>query len=204
MLSGWAVVVHLTDEETMRSNPIKRCIAAVLCVFGIATAASAATVTLTFDTFDDPLYPASYTQSGFIITSLYPDGGHLHAGDGNLWLHSREGSSPYQLRRIDGGSFDFLGFDYQGGDSLFVSDTGASFTILGDQPLATFTMPAAFHDVTTIDWFMNNPGDLDFPELQWGAIDNVVLNPRRRQCWASAWPRCCCGRAARSAGRLPK
>ncbi|WP_156116806.1 hypothetical protein [Massilia sp. 9096] len=150
-------------------------IAAALCACA-ATSASAETVTLTFAIFDDPLYPSSYSQAGFIITSLYPDGGHLHAGDGNLWLHSREGSSPYQIRRIDGGSFDFLGFDYQGGDSVFVSDTGASYTILGEQPLATFAMPPSFHDVTYVNWYMNNPGDLDFPDPQWGSIDNVVLN----------------------------
>jgi MYXO-CTERM domain-containing protein len=154
---------------------MKRCIAAAGCACGIATA-SAATVTLTFDHFDDPLYPPSYTQSGFIITSLFPDGGHLHSGDGSLWLHSREGSSPYQIRRVDGGSFDFLKFDYSGGDSVFTSNTGVSFTILGDQPLATFTMPASFKHVSYIDWYMNNPGDLSTPNEQWGQIDNVVLN----------------------------
>jgi hypothetical protein len=55
---------------------------------------------------------------------------------------------------VDGGSFDFLSFDYFGGDSVFVSDTGATFTILGDQPLANFVLPAAFQNVSYIDWFM--------------------------------------------------
>ena len=112
------------------------------------------------------------TQSSWIkccIVSLVPVGGHPHPGPGELWLHSREGSSPYQIRRTDGGSFDFLAFDYAGGDSLFVSDTGASFTILGDQPPATFTMPAGFQNVRYINWYMNNPGDLDSPFAQWGA-----------------------------------
>src|SRR5438874_47859 len=109
------------------SRWIRGFIVAICCACGIATA-SAATITLTFDNWGTgDLYPASYTESGFIITSLYPDGGHLHNGGDSLWLHSREGSSPYQIRRTDGGSFDFLGFDYQGGDSLFVSDTGATF-----------------------------------------------------------------------------
>jgi hypothetical protein len=160
----------------MRSSWFKRCVAAACFACGIATA-SADPVTLTFDHIGDfDLYPLSYTESGFFIVSLYPDGGHLHAGDGLLLLHSREGSSPYQIRRLDGGSFDFLGFDYSGGDSVFVSDTGASFTILGDQPLASFTLPAAFHNVSYIDWYMNNPGDLSTPQEQWGQIDNIVLN----------------------------
>jgi hypothetical protein len=154
---------------------MKRCIAAACCAFGMA-AASADTVTLTFDWPDGELYPSSYTQSGFIVTSLYLDGGHLHSGDGTLWLHSREGSSPYRFQRIGGGTFDFLSFDYSGGDSLFVTNTGATFTILGDQPKANFAMSAAFQNVTYIDWFMNNPGDLSTPQEQWGEIDNVVLN----------------------------
>jgi hypothetical protein len=161
----------------LRPDSIKRFITAAFCVFGFATA-SAQTVTLTFDgmaTLPD-LYPESYTESGFIITSLYPDGGHLHNGYDSLWLHSREGSSPYHIRRVDGGIFDFLGFDYSGGDSVFVSDTGATFTILGDQPLASFTMPASFKGVSYIDWYMTNPGDLSTPNEQWGQIDNIVLN----------------------------
>jgi hypothetical protein len=160
----------------LRPNRIKRLIAAACCACSLATA-SAQTVTLNFDGIDAlGLYPDSYTESGYIITSLYPNGGHLHNGGDSLWLHSREGSSPYQLRRVDGGSFDFLGFDYSGGDSLFVSNTGATFTILGDQPLATFTLPASFQGVTYIDWYMNNPGDLSTPDPQWGRIDNIVLN----------------------------
>jgi hypothetical protein len=155
---------------------MKHCIAAACCACGMATAA-AETVTLTFDQFgDDGPYPDSYSESGFVITSLYPGGGHLHNGGSSLWLHSREGSSPYQIRRVDGGSFDFLAFDYDGGDSVFVSDTGASFTILGDQPLATFNMPPAFQHVSYINWYMNNPGDLSTPDEQWGEIDNIVTN----------------------------
>lgn len=155
---------------------MKHCIAAACCACGMA-AASAETVTLTFDHIDDQgPYPDSYTESGFVITSLYDNGPHLHAGGGSLVLHSREGSSPYQIRRADGGTFDFLGFDYFGGDSVFASDTGATFTIVGDQPLATFTMPATFQNVSYINWSMNNPGDLSMPDPQWGEIDNVVTN----------------------------
>jgi len=181
MLIGWTAVVHRPDEDIMTPSswlPQRIAIAAALCICACtATTASAERVTLTFDPIDDAgPYPDSYTESGFIITSLYPDAPHLHAGGGSLLLHSRDGSSPYHIQRVDGSSFDFLGFDYMGGDSLFVADTGASFTILGDQPLATFSMAAAFHDVTAVDWYMNNPGDLDFPDPQWGQIDNVVLN----------------------------
>jgi hypothetical protein len=172
----------LTDEDTMTpsSSPTPRriAIAIVSCICACAAAgASAETVTLTFDHIGDAgPYPDSYTESGFVITSLYPNAPHLHAGGSSLVLHSREGSSPYHIEGVDGGSFDFLGFDYMGGDSLFVTDTGASFTILGDQPLASFTMPASFHDVTYVNWYMNNPGDLDFPDPQWGEIDNIALN----------------------------
>jgi hypothetical protein len=162
--------------STTQSSWVKQCIAAACCACGMA-AASAETVTLTFDHIGDQgPYPDSYTESGFVITSLAENGPHLHAGDGSLVLHSREGSSPYHIRRADGGSFDFLGFDYFGGDSVFVSDTGATFTILGDQPLATFTMSAAFQHVGYIDWYMNNPGDLSTPDPQWGEIDNIVTN----------------------------
>jgi hypothetical protein len=162
--------------NTTQPSWIKHCIAAACCACAMATA-SAETVTLTFDHIGDTdLYPLSYTESGFFIESLYTNGPHLHAGAGSLVLHSREGSSPYQIRRLDGGSFDFVGFDYFGGDSVFVSDTGASFTILGDQPLATFTMSDAFRNVTYINWYMNNPGDLSQPDPQWGEIDNIVTN----------------------------
>jgi hypothetical protein len=154
----------------------KRCIVAACCAFGMA-AASAQIVTLTFDNIDDlGPYPDSWTESGFSVTSLEPNGPHLHSGGGSLVLHSREGSQPYRFQRMDGGSFDFLAFDYFGGDSVFVSDTGATFTILGDQPLATFTMSSAFQHVSYIDWFMPNPGDLSTPDPQWATVDNVVMN----------------------------
>jgi hypothetical protein len=158
------------------SRWMKHCIAAACCACGIATA-SAATITLTFDHIQDfGPYPDSWTESGFVITSLFPDGPHLHSGDNSLWLHSNVGSSPYHIQRADGGAFDFLGFDYSGGDSIFVSSTGATFTILGDQPLATFSLPAAFHDVTYINWYMNTPSDEPPEFAQWGMIDNIVTN----------------------------
>jgi hypothetical protein len=159
-----------------QSSWIQRCIVALCCALGMA-AASAQTVTLTFDNIGNlGPYPDSWTESGFSVTSLDPSGGHLHAGANSLVLHSREGSQPYRFQRLDGESFDFIAFDYFGGDSVFVSDTGATFTIMGDQPLATFTLPAAFQSVTYIDWFMPNPGDLSTPDPQWGEIDNVVTN----------------------------
>jgi hypothetical protein len=156
-----------------KTNLIKRCAAAALCAFGLTAGAQ----TLTFDGIGagGDLYPLSWTESGFIITSLSPDGPHLHAGGDNLYLHSNIGSSPYQIRRLDGGSFDFLGFDYTGGDSLFVTDTGASFTILGEQPWATFTMLPAFQNVSYVNWYMNTPGEPPWFE-QWGTIDNIVLS----------------------------
>jgi hypothetical protein len=161
-----------------QSSWIKRFALAVCCAFGMACApAFAQTVTLTFDNIGNlGPYPDSWTESGFSVTSLEPNGPHLHAGANSLVLHSREGSQPYRFQRLDGESFDFIAFDYFGGDSVFVSDTGATFTILGDQPLATFTMPASFQHVTYIDWFMPNPGDLSTPDPQWGEIDNFVTN----------------------------
>ena len=154
---------------------IKRFAAALLCAFSLSAAAQ----TLTFDGIGElGPYPESWTESGFIITSLAPPpaGPHLHAGDDNLLLHSQEGSSPYQIRRLDGGVFDFLAFDYSGGDSLFVTDTGASFTIAGDQPLAHFTLSPAFQNVSYVNWIMNTPGDEPPYFEQWGTIDNIVLS----------------------------
>jgi hypothetical protein len=149
--------------------------AIALCTFSVAASAQ----TLTFDGIGnlDP-YPESWTESGFFITSLAlpPAGPHLHAGDDNLILHSQAGSSPYQIRRLDGGIFDFLGFDYTGGDSTFVTDTGASFTILGDQPWAHFVMPASFQNVSYVNWYMNTPGDEPPFFEQYGTIDNIVLS----------------------------
>jgi hypothetical protein len=166
----------MTQSSWFASSRIKHCFAALCCAFGMSIAA-AQTVTLTFDTIDDlGPYPDSWTESGFSITSLEPAGGHLHSGGGSLVLHSREGSQPYRFQLVAGGSFDFVSFDYFGGDSVFVSDTGATFTILGDQPLANFVLPAAFQHASYIDWFMPNPGDLSTPDPQWGNIDNVVLN----------------------------
>jgi hypothetical protein len=148
---------------------------AALCTFSVAASAQ----TLTFDGIGNlGPYPESWTESGFFITSLAlpPAGPHLHAGDDNLMLHSQVGSSPYQFRRLDGGIFDFLSFDYSGGDSLFVTDTGASFTILGDQPWANFVMPASFQNVSYVNWYMNTPGDEPPYFEQYGTIDNVVLS----------------------------
>jgi hypothetical protein len=139
---------------------------------------AASAQTLTFDGIANlGPYLDSWTESGFIITSLAPppSGPHLHAGEDNLFLHSGEGSSPYQIRRLDGRSFDFLSFDYSGGDSLFVTDTGASFAILGDQPWANFVMSPSFQNVSYVNWYMNTPGEPPFFE-QWGAIDNIVTS----------------------------
>jgi hypothetical protein len=157
-----------------QSSWIKRSIAAACCACGMATA-SAQTVTLNFNQIGDTdLYPLSYTESGFIITSLYP-GGHLNSGGTELWLHNSAGSSPYRIQRVDGGVFDFLAFDYTGGDSVFVSNTGATFNILGPRPEATLTLPGAFQNATYIDWYMPN-ADPDSAEIQWGIIDNVVMH----------------------------
>jgi hypothetical protein len=157
-----------------QSSWIKRSIAVACCACGMATA-SAQTVTLNFNQIGNTnLYPLSYTESGFIVTPLYP-GGHLNSGGTELWLHNSAGSSPYRIQRLDGGTFDVLAFDYFGGDSSFVSNTGASFDILGPQPRATFSMPASFQHVTYIDWYMPNSPDSD-GEIQWGVLDNVVMN----------------------------
>lgn len=136
--------------------------------------AFAAIVTIDFDEIEG-LYPDSYTESGFVFVSLSPQGGHLHAGTGSLWLHSREGSSPYQIRREDGASFDFLSFDYLGGDSLFVADTGATFTILGEVPLTHYVMPAGFQNVSHVNWYMTTEIPDDPFGEQWGNIDNIAM-----------------------------
>jgi hypothetical protein len=150
---------------------------AVASVFTLAAgAASAEIITIDFDEIGDEFVIESYTESGFIITSLDTATGfpHLHPGFGNLMLHSSVGSSPYQIRRVDGGSFGFRGFDYLGGDSLFVADTGASFGILGEVPLTHYDL-SGFTNVNYVNWYMNtlNPDD-PFGE-QWGTIDNIVM-----------------------------
>ena len=158
-----------------RTSLITRCTAIASCIVSVAAPAQ----TLNFDGIGSlGPYLDAWTESGYAITSLAapPAGPHLHAGDDNLLLHSGEGSSPYQIRRVDGGSFGLLGFDYSGGDATFVTDTGASFTIPGDQPLANFRMPPSFQNVSYVNWAMNTPGDEPPFFEQWGAIDNIVLS----------------------------
>lgn len=153
---------------------MRQLIAACLLMFG-AGAASAAIIVIDFDNIAG-IYLDSYSESGFIITSLAepPGGPHLHPGGGNLWLHSQVGSSPYQIRREDGTNFDLLGFEYLGGDSLFVADTGASFQILGEVPLTHYELPASFQNVNYINWHMTTPDPDDIYGEEWGRIDNIV------------------------------
>lgn len=149
---------------------------AAACVFMFgAGAASAAIIVIDFDDIEG-VYIDSYSESGFIIDSLAapPSGPHLHPGGGNLWLHSLAGSSPYQIRREDGTNFDLLGFEYFGGDSLFVANTGASFEILGDVPLTHVELPASFQNVSYVNWYMTTPDPDDVFGEQWGRIDNIV------------------------------
>lgn len=48
-----------------------------------------------------------------------------------------------RIRRVDGANFDLLGFEYLGGDSAFIADTGTSFEILGEVPLTHVELPQA-------------------------------------------------------------
>jgi hypothetical protein len=151
---------------------MKHCILAAGLACGVGNA-SAEIVTLTFDNIRvGVIRPNAYRESGFFINSLSDASPTLHGADDMLWLNSGAGSSPYQISREDGGTFDFVGFSYAGGDALFVSDTGATFTILGDQPMASFTLPDSFKNVSYINWYMTSTGDV----MQWGKIDNVAMN----------------------------
>lgn len=125
---------------------MKRSIAAACLACGaFAGTACADPVTLSFTDIDDiGPYPPSWTESGFIITSL--------------------------------GSFDLLRFDFAGADSAFISDTGATFIIPGDQPWTTFTLPEAFQNVSYVNWYMNS-AELEGPfGYHWGELDKVVAN----------------------------
>ena len=150
------------------------------CMFLLgAGAASAATITIGFDKIDESgdIVIESYSESGFVFTSVADDVfPHMHPGSGSLWLHSSVGSSPYLFRREGGGLFDFLGFDYAGGDSVFIADNGATFEILGEMPMTHFTLPDSFRNVSTIHWHMNTLDPDDPFGEQWGYIDNIVMN----------------------------
>ena len=158
---------------------MRQLIASCMFVLGAGAGmgtASAATMTIGFDEIEDIL-TESYSESGFVFTSVADDVfPHMHTDGASLWLHSSVGSSPYLFRREDGGIFDFLGFDYAGGDSVFVADNGATFEILGEVALTHYTLPDSFRNVSTIHWHMNtlNPDD-PFGE-EWGNIDNIVMN----------------------------
>jgi len=140
-----------------------------------AGAASAAIVVIDFDEIDG-IYIESYSESGYIFTSLETGvgGGHLHPGSGNLWLHSQFGSSPYQIRREDGLNFDLLGFEYLGGTSTFIADNGATFKIVGEVPLSFVELPASFQNVNYVNWYMTTPDPDDIYGEDWARIDNVV------------------------------
>jgi len=157
---------------------MKRSIAAACLACGaFAGSACADPVTLSFTGIDDiGPYPSSWTESGFIITSLVPASGHLHTALDTLVLHDGFGSSPYQIRRIDGGSFDLIGFDFAGADSAFISNTGASFLIPGNQPWTTFTMPLAFQNVSYVNWYMSSVEPSGLVDYHWAYLDNVVTN----------------------------
>jgi len=158
----------------MATFRLMRQLAAAFAFMLAAGAAQAALVVIDFDDIEG-IYIESYSESGFIFTSLATEGGpHLHPGGGNLWLHSQVGSSPYQLRREDSMPFDFLGFEYLGGDSVFVADTGAMFNIVGEVPLTHYELPASFQNVNYINWYMNTPDPDDPFGEQWGRIDNIV------------------------------
>ncbi|MGX4642971.1 PEP-CTERM sorting domain-containing protein [Massilia sp. SYSU DXS3249] len=141
-----------------------------------AATASSAIVVIDFDDIEG-IYIDSYSESGYVFTSLATpaEGGpHLHPGGGNLWLHSQVGSSPYQIRREDGMNFDLLGFEYLGGDSTFIADTGATFNILGEVPLTFVELPASFQNINYVNWYMTTPDPDDIYGEEWGRIDNIV------------------------------
>jgi len=156
------------------SNFLRRLALAVAFMFG-AGAASAAIVVIDFDEIDG-IYIDSYTESGYSFTSLETGvgGGHLHPGSGSLWLHSQFGSSPYQIRREDGLNFDLLGFEYLGGTSTFIADTGATYNIVGEVPLTFVELPASFQNVNYVNWYMTTPDPDDIYGEDWANIDNVV------------------------------
>lgn len=156
------------------SRWMRQLAAASALVLG-AGAASGAIVVVDFDEIDG-IYIDSYSESGYSFTSLETGlgGGHLHPGSGNLWLHSQFGSSPYQIRREDGMNFDLLGFEYLGGVSTFIADTGATFNIPAEVPLTYVELPASFQNVNYVNWYMTTPDPDDIYGEDWGRIDNVV------------------------------
>ena len=156
------------------SRLLRQLAAASVFMFG-AGAASAAIVVIDFDEIEG-IYIDSYSESGYSFTSLETGlgGGHLHPGSGNLWLHSQFGSSPYQIRREDGMNFDLLGFEYLGGVSTFIADTGATFNIPGEVPLTFVELPATFQNVNYVNWYMTTLDPDDIYGEDWGRIDNIV------------------------------
>lgn len=159
----------------MNASRLMRQLAAASAFMLAAGAAPAAIVVIDFDEISG-IYIDSYSESGFIITSLAdpPAGAHLHPGGADLWLHSQAGSSPYHIAREDGMNFDLLGFEYLGGDSTFIADNGATFNILGEVPLTHYELPATFQNVNYVNWTMTTPNPDDLFGEQWGRIDNIV------------------------------
>jgi len=153
---------------------LRRLALAAAFLFG-AGAASAAIIVIDFDEIEG-IYIDSYSESGYIFTSLetLPGGGHLHPGASSLWLHSQFGSSPYQIRREDNANFDLLGFEYEGGTSTFIADNGATFNIVGEVPLTFVELPASFQNVNYVNWYMTTPDPDDIFGEDWASIDNVV------------------------------
>ena len=136
----------------------------VLFAFIAASAANASTMTFNGTSGS----PASYSEDGLTVTTLFP-GGHLHLSSGfDLYIHDGGCcSAPYQFTKTGGGAFNFdsIWVDQASGDNTFTTNNGDSFVVLGGfTGLVNFS--SLFDNVTFVTWKPTFRGS--------GSIDNVT------------------------------
>ncbi len=107
-------------------------------------------------TFGGSGSPNSYTESGFIVQSLYGGGsGHIHLSGGGLYNHNSCCSTPYEFRRTNNGPFTFVSVGGSASGTLTASN-GASVSFSG----AT-SFGSTFANVTWVRWAANGGNTMD-------------------------------------------
>lgn len=116
--------------------------------------------------------PPSYSESGVIVESLYPDSSaHVHMRETSLLNHSGCCSTPYRFRREDGAAFTVVSMDVLSisGSHSLISDTDAAIDLTAP---GTLTFPAAgWTNIRSFQWAAGGSS------LAEGSIDKLVICP---------------------------
>ena len=106
--------------------------------------------------------PATYTENAWRWSSQYSSSGHMHSGSGGLSIHQSCCSTPYQLVRTDGQSFNLVSMQGVSGASGTITSSKG-----GSQSLGSGTNSFSGSQWTGVTWILWSAGG--------GVIDNVVV-----------------------------